>query len=329
MKKILLSIFVILFIGILFYFNQDRTKIYPLVHKIKDLDISFIYEKDNLIKVIYKNKTLEYILSKDLKITAKKVNNKIKEKYLWLAHNQIHLVLDKNDKILQKYNYKNKNDILASSMEVNGKEYFLIYNKMNSLKLVLDENRKIIKILKYDSSGNITLDTNKAFKVMFSYGGGFYDEDTGLIHFQEGIYFPKASKWISKINDYDIIENLKQLNETSENDVYECSATLDTYYHSFLCTSNECGGLYANDYLNYFNGTGEVINNSRYFNQSICKKVAPKYKNSDELIFSQCVKKRIQERSEKYFDALTYNCHDEVDNTLEECSIKSQKKESL
>jgi len=321
MKKILLFSLVTLLSITVIYFNQDRTNVYIQIKELKKLNTQYIYSENNdLVKIKSDNINIDYDFDKFNRRVVKKVNNKIKEKYVWLENNKILAILDKDDSILQTYNYKNKNDTLPFGMEQNGKKYYFIFNKMKSLKVVIDKTQNIVKVLKYDINGNIIFDSNPSLSVAIGYAGGIYDNNSKLLHFKEGIYNPIVAKWLTKIDGHDIIQNLKELNETNNNDVYKCSATLDVYYHSYLCAGQQCGGLYANDYLNYFKGTGEIIDNSNYFNKNICTKIQPNYKKSNQIIFAKCVNTKIQPRVAKLFDALRYNCHHEVKNIIETCS---------
>jgi len=320
MKKIISITIAILVLSVLVYFNQDRTKVHVKINLSDELKTQYTYNKNKLIKITSPKQTILYTLDEFDRRITKTINEKIVEQYVWLEDNKLLAILDDKQNIQQQYLYKNQNDSLPYGMIQDAKTYYFIYNKMKSLKVVVDKNKRVVKVLQYDDNGNIILDNNPNLFVAIGYAGGLYDKDSKLLHFKEGIYNPALVKWLTKIDDHDIIKNLKQLNSTKENDVYQCNATLDVYYHSYLCAGKQCGGLYANDYLNYFNGTGEIIDNSNYFNKNICTKVEPTYKNSDKQTFAQCVNKRIQPRVAKLFDALSYNCHDEVKSIIETCS---------
>jgi len=320
MKKIISITITILILSVLVYFNQDRTKVHVKIRLSDKLKTQYTYYKNKLIKITSPKQTIHYTLDEFDRRITKKINERIIEQYVWLEDNKLLAILDDKQNIKQQYLYKNQNDSLPYGMTQGSQTYYFIYNKMKSLKVVVDKKKKVVKVLQYDEKGNLTLDSNPKLSIAIGYAGGLYDKDSELLHFKEGIYSPTLSKWLTKINDHDIIQNLKQLNATNENDVYQCNATLDVYYHSYLCAGKQCGGLYANDYMNYLNGTGEIIDNSNYFNKNICTKVEPTYKNSNKHTFARCVNKKIQSRVAKLFDALSYNCHDEVENIIETCS---------
>jgi len=324
-KKIIFLILLIFIIAIILYFNQDRTKLYILKHYNKESNTSYYFcGKNRLCKVVTPKYTISYRVDKNGYRTEKYIDNKFVEKYFWLGVSKLHLVTDKNDDILREYLYKNEHKELPYGMKSKGKIYHFIYNKMRSLKIVLDENRQVVKVLYYDKNGSIIKDTNPNIKVDFAYAGGLWDRDAKLLFFQEGVYDPAISKWISKVKKLDIIKNLKELNSVDDNSVYTCDATLDTFYHSYICAFNQCGGLYAAKYLHYFSAKGFMEDNSRYFNKDICKeiKLPKKY---DKTLFAKCVYKRVISHKAKLFDVIRHNCHDEVKNIIKTCKKQALK----
>lgn len=326
--KILIGIILlILGISILFYKN-----VIPVIfiNSIDETNTTYTYTKNNSLKEIKNsNGVITYEFDEFDRRVVKFSNNRIEEKYLWLENNKILSILDQNNNVKQFFNYKNKNDILPYGMSQNGQNYYFIFNKMKSLKIVFDEKKNIVKILNYDDNGNIIFDDSPEFKIPFGFAGGLYDKENKLLYFKEGIYNTQLSKWLTRIKKYDILENIKQLNSIDKKDVYQCANTIDTYYHSYLCAQNECGGLYASSYLEYFNGKGEIIDNSYYFNKKNCKKIEPSNNTYNKKIFATCVNKMIQPNQSKTFDALSHNCHDEVKIIINSCIQESLKKENL
>ena len=322
MKKILFLILIL--VPMVIYFNQDRTTPQVLIKSFEDNQIKYEYEQNTLYKVTMPNRIIEYDLDEFNRYKSKSINGKIVEKYVWLENNKLLAILNELDEVQQTFYYKNKNNLLPYRMEQNTQEYYFIYNKMKNLKVIIDSKKKIVKIITYDLQGNLIKDSNPSFFVPMNFAGGLYDKDAQLLFFKEGIYNPKKGKWLTRINDHNIIKNLQTLNNLQAGDVFQCSMTLDTYYHSYLCVKGQCGGLYANDYLNYFNGTGEIIDNSNYFKKSMCKKIEKKKTVYDQKIFSQCVSKQIQPRRVDYFDALRHNCHDEIKDIITQCSKEAK-----
>ncbi len=326
-KKIIFFFLGIFILFVIYYFSQDRTKLFALTFENKDTNTKYEFSETNHLKIISSpTKIIEYEIDENNLRITKRVNGNILEKYSWLGEGKLHLVVDENSQVLRQYLYKNKYESIPYGMLVKGIEFTFIYNKMRSLKLVFNVNKEIVKVLNYDSKGLIIKDSNPNLKVDFSYAGGIYDFDSKLLFFTEGVYNPNIGKWISKVKNKDIIRNLKELNNLKINEVYTCSATLDIYYHSYLCAKNQCGGLYATDYLNYFNGNGFVIDNSSYFSHELCKPIilSDKY---DKNKFSNCINQKIQPRKVAIFDLFKHNCHHEVKSILNTCFKKATKKE--
>lgn len=328
MKNLFLLILIIISILILYFVLNNNSEVDILVKNIKENNTTYTYTKEKKLKEIKtQNVLIKYEFDQENRKIIKLVNDQIIEKYLWLEDNKLLAILDKNNNIKQFFNYKNKNDFLPSGMTQYNKQYYFIFNKMKSLIQVVDLENKIVKAIDYDENGNIIFDTNPTFDVPFGFAGGLYDKENKLLYFKEGIYNTQFAYWLTRIEKYDLITNLKQLNSLNEDDVYRCSDTLDTYYHSYICTNNKCGGLYASNYLEYFNAQGEIIDNSYYFNKKICKKIEPNNIKYDKKKFSKCVNKRIQPQANIIFDVLKHNCHDEVNNIIDECTKELIKKD--
>lgn len=332
MKKIFLVtsliIVIILIVLLLIYVFSNDNKVEIFINKFKENNTTYIYTEENKLKEIKTpNLLTNYEFDQENRRIIKTVNGQIIEKYLWLEDNKLLAILDKNNNIKQFFNYKNKNDFIPFRMTQNGENYYFVFDKMKSLKLIIDSKNNVVKVLDYDENGNILFDSNPDFSVPFGFAGGLYDKENKLLYFKEGIYNTQFALWLTKIKKYDLIENLKQLNSINKYDVYQCADTLDTYYHSYICTNNQCGGLYASNYLEYFNAQGEILDNSYYFNKKICKKIEPTNIKYDQKLFSECVNKRIQPQVDMSFDVLKHNCHDEVNNIVEECTKESIKKD--
>ncbi|MDD3463631.1 MAG: hypothetical protein PHW07_08375 [Sulfurospirillaceae bacterium] len=279
----------------------------------------FMQDKNNLEKISTPTKNITYMYDKQGCKTQKSINHAVKERYFWLGCEKLNLVADENGKVLRQYIYQNKHALLPIGMLVDGQTFTFVFNTMNSLRVVQNSKGQIVKVIDYDDSGVIIKDTNPSFKVDFSYAGGLWDEDARLLFYAQGVYDPNTHRWISKVKDIDIIENLKQLSATDEDEVYQCKATLDVYYHAYLCVKGRCGGLYATDYLNYFNGKGAMIDNSIYFNSKQCQPIKLS-KQYDKTIFASCVSQYIKPKQDLVFDAWQHNCHHEVSDIIAKCS---------
>lgn len=321
MKKISLFVLLLFLVSIVVYFNQDRDKLY--IQNPKSGRYSF--NEDNILRLVKdKYKTISYTVDANSLRLEKKINGTTVQKYFWQGREKLKLITDSKNNVLREYLYRNKYENLPYGMRVDDKLYFFIFNKLKSLKLVLDENNRIVKALDYDKRGVVTRDSNPLLQVDFSYAGGVLDKDAKLLFFAQGVYDPINQKWISKIKDIDIIKNIKNLNRLKQTKVFTCNATLDVYYHSFICTNGRCGGLYATDYLNYIDGLGYMIDNSYYFDAARCTELSLSHKH-DKAIFSQCVYQRINSQKKKAFDAFRHNCHHEVKEIIKACKKRSKK----
>lgn len=329
MKKVIYMLNTLIVLGVILYFNQDRMALEVLKLQEETTKTKYSFSNDNhLIKIVNSNSEIEFSLNEDNRRDAKYLNKKLIEKYLWQGDEKLYIVTDDKDNVLREYFYKTQQDNLPYGMKANNQTYYFIYNKMRSLRVVLDSKNQVVKTLEYDKNGKVKKDTKPALQVDFSYASGIVDVSSGLLFFNEGVYDPNLGEWISKVGNDDIIDNLKQLTKLPKNDVYLCSDTLDTYYHSYLCTNGNCSGLYAIDYLNYFNGRGMMVDNSKYFHPKRCNKISIENQLFSLDQFSGCVEKKMHSKKIKKFDALTHNCHHEMDEIIQSCKKISQRKDS-
>lgn len=329
MKKIILIGIVLILGSVIIYFNQDRMALEILKYENMDRKTKYQFSQGNhLFKIIQKNREISFNLDDSFIRIAKLINGRVIEKYLWQGDEKLYLVTDSNDNVLREYLYKTKYDTLPYGMKIKDQIYHFIYNKMRTLRVVLNTQKQIVKIVDYDKNGKVIKDTNPSLKVDFSYGSGILEPLSGLLFFTEGVYNPKNGEWITRIKNDDVIQNLQQLSNLPKKDVYLCSDTLDTYYHSYLCTNGNCGGFYAINYPEYFDTKGVMGDNSKYFHPDRCNKIELSGEIYNTNKFSLCVEKKIQSKEIKMFDALSHNCHHEVDEIINHCKNKSKKENS-
>lgn len=315
-------IFLALIYGI-YYFNIDRSQKYVLTNEIKEDAISLNFDSTNLYEFISSEHRIKYEFDNNL-IKSKTIDNKLVEKYKWLGENKLHIVFDNSGKVIEKYNYKYKNDLLPISLEKGDNTYYFIYNKMKSLRVVIDRYKNIIKIIDYNKNGTILYDSNPKFITRYGYAGGFSDIDSNLLYFREGIYYPKYSRWISKVENTNIISNLVELNHTKEDDIYVCSSTIDKYYHSYICFNKVCRGFYRDD-TKLFNANGIFVDNSYYFNHKNCNKLNIDKMKVDISFLKECLNKEMSLENKNKFDLFEYNCHTAANDSIETCLTKSEK----
>lgn len=322
-KRWVLTAFMFLTTWSVWYFNQDRMTLY--IQSGINFSIYHFTSFNDVqnIKTQFGNVSFEFDEFNRRK--TKRLNGQIIEKYSWQGENRLHFVTDKNDNVVREYLYHNELDDLPYGMTTQGSTYLFIYNAMKSLRVVVDEQQNLVKVIDYDSNGRRIRESNKNLTVDFSYAGGLEEPVSGLLLFLEGVYNPSTGKWLTRIKNDDVIQNLKALNQLKNDEVYRCADTLDTYYHSYLCVKGKCGGLYATEYLNYFNAKGYMLDNSNYFTPSRCTLVSvPTDYNKQE--FASCVKEKIEPRHVRLFDVIKHNCHHEVEDILTFCKNKQNKR---
>jgi RHS repeat-associated protein len=140
---------------------------------------------------------ITYIYNPMKQRIAKKVDGEIAEKYLWLDLTTLLAVYDKNDNLVQGFEYANGRMPVAM-VDKNGTKYYLHYDQVGSLRAVSNQNGDVVKEIVYDTFGNILDDSNPSFKVPFRFAGGLYDRDTKLIHFGFREYDPFTGRWTAK-----------------------------------------------------------------------------------------------------------------------------------
>jgi RHS repeat-associated protein len=141
-------------------------------------------------------KSITYHLNALNQRVAKEVNNEIVEKYLWANLTTLLATYDKDDNLVQRFNYADAR--MPISMTQDNQTYYLHYDQVGGLRVVTDKNHNIVKEITYDTFGNILQDTNQNFKVPFGFAGGLHDRDTNLVHFGYREYDPQTGKWTAK-----------------------------------------------------------------------------------------------------------------------------------
>ena len=151
---------------------------------------------DLLQVVLPDGKTIDYIHDPLGRRVAKIVNGAITEKYLWQGLTRLLAVYDGSDNLLMRFEYTDSRMPLA--MTLGGSAYYLTYDQVSSLRVVSDATGNVVKRIDYDSFGNIIGDSNPSFVVPFSFAGGFYDRDIGLVRFGFRDYDPDIGRWTAK-----------------------------------------------------------------------------------------------------------------------------------
>ena len=140
--------------------------------------------------------TIKYHLNPLNQRVAKEVDGVITEKYLWKDLTTLLAIYDKDDNLVQRYNYTDER--VPTSLTQDNQTYYLHYDQVGTLRLITDAQNQIVKEITYDTFGNILTDTNSNFKIPFGFAGGLHDRDTNLVHFGHREYDPYTAKWTTK-----------------------------------------------------------------------------------------------------------------------------------
>jgi RHS repeat-associated protein len=155
-----------------------------------------------LLSVATPTKTIIYQHNANNQRVAKLVNNQIVEKYLWANLTTLLAIYDKDDNLVQRFEYADNRMPIAMT-DNNGTKYYLHYNQVGTLKAVSrvlspDNTFEVIKEISYDTYGNVLSDSNPSFNVPFGFSGGLYDTDTKLTRFGYRDYDAYTGKWTAK-----------------------------------------------------------------------------------------------------------------------------------
>ncbi len=117
----------------------------------------------------------------------------------WLYRDELNPVaeLDGANQLVSLFFY-GKKTIVPEYMTRGGVTYRFVHDHVGSPVLVVDASTgAVAQRLKYDSFGNVLVDTNPGFQP-FGFAGGLYDPDTGLVKFGEREYDAELGRFISK-----------------------------------------------------------------------------------------------------------------------------------
>ena len=96
-----------------------------------------------LTSVTTPTKTVTYHLNALNQRVAKEVDGEITEKYLWRDLTTLLAVYDKDDNLIQRFNYTDQR--MPISMTQENQTYYLHYNQVGTLRAISDRNYNIVK----------------------------------------------------------------------------------------------------------------------------------------------------------------------------------------
>ncbi len=111
-------------------------------------------------------------------------------------------VLDADGRLMQRFVYATRGHVPDAMvlLDPDGTRhwYRLETDPLGSIRLVVDtETGQVVQRLEYDLWGRVLEDTSPGFQP-FSFAGGLYDPDTGLVRFGARDYDPEVGRWTAK-----------------------------------------------------------------------------------------------------------------------------------
>lgn len=192
------------------YDNQDRLLSYgsnnysynpngELVQKQNGSNtVKYSYDAFGNLKAVDLNtKTIDYLIDAKGRRIAKKVDNVLKQAFIYKDQLNPIAETDGQGNIVSRFVYGSKTNV-PSYIIKDTKKYKVISDLKGSVRLVQDlDDGSIVQRIDYDEFGNLVLDTNPGFQP-FAFAGGIYDQDTKLTLFGARNYDAETGRWISK-----------------------------------------------------------------------------------------------------------------------------------
>ena len=103
---------------------------------------------------------------------AKLIDGQVVEKYLWLNKTTLLATYDRDDNLVQRFEYTLGNT--PTSYTQDGTKYYIVSDHLGSPRAITDGAGNILKAIDYDSFGNVVSDTN-----LIRFGYRDYDPEIG------------------------------------------------------------------------------------------------------------------------------------------------------
>ncbi|MGH8126910.1 MAG: RHS repeat-associated core domain-containing protein [Gammaproteobacteria bacterium] len=132
---------------------------------------------------------------------GKEKNGTLMAGYLY-AGGQIVAETDGSGNMLERFVYATRANVPDYFIKYNADgttgTYQIVSDQVGSVREVINVSTGVaVQRIDYDVWGNITTDTDPGFQP-FTFAGGLYDADTGLVHFGARDYDPETARWISR-----------------------------------------------------------------------------------------------------------------------------------
>ena len=127
---------------------------------------------------------------------ARSVDGIVVEKYLWLDKTTLVATYDKDDNLVQRFEYADGNTPVSFTQ--NNQRYYIVTDHLGTPRAITDNNGTMVKKVEYDSFGNVISDSNPSISIPFGFAGGLQDNDTKLVRFGFRVYDPETGRWTAR-----------------------------------------------------------------------------------------------------------------------------------
>lgn len=159
---------------------------------------SYQYDQlGNLLGLVLPNGTsIAYVIDGNNRRVGKKLNGAQIKGFLYNDGLRPVAELDGAGALVGRFVYAGSN--VPVSMIRGGVTYRIITDQVGSVRLVIDSaSGAVLQQLKYDTFGNVIVDTNPGFQP-FGFAGGIYDSDSKLVRFGTRDYDSEIGRWTAK-----------------------------------------------------------------------------------------------------------------------------------
>jgi RHS repeat-associated protein len=142
-------------------------------------------------------KVISYLVDGANRRIGKQVNGTLVQGFLYLDDLRIAAELDGSGNVVSQFVYGDKVNVPAYMIKA-GVTYQIISNHLGSPRLIINStDGSVAQQIEYDEFGNVLADSNPGFQP-YGFGGGIYNSETGLSHFDARDYDATVGRWLQK-----------------------------------------------------------------------------------------------------------------------------------